>query len=201
MRSIRCWWTVLAIALIAWFGATEAVAQGWSIQSADYGVGKQHVDVTNAVRRLAKGPRFKVDNVTLGVNVAGGASKTLRITARSETGQLRDFTYAEGAIVNATLYHNDEGAGAGDSGGVPAWGGGPGLHIISAVWGSGALRQDVAGRLQGMVSNNRLSVKVNTETMGSDPAPGVHKVLTVVYEYQGKRQTKAVAERNILNLP
>lgn len=199
MRSARLWLTLLAVTLIASFGATEAVAQSWSIQSADYGVGKQRVDVTNAVRRLAKGPRFKVDNATLGVNVAGGASKTLRITARSETGQLRDFTYAEGAMVDAMMYHNDEGAGA--SGGVPAWAGGPGLHIISAVWGSGALRQDVAGRLQGMVRNNRLSVNVNTATMGSDPAPGAHKELTVVYEYQGKRQTTAVAERNVLNLP
>lgn len=201
MRSTRFLLTLVAVTLIAWFGATQAVAQGWTIQHADYGVGKQRVDVTSTVQRLARGPRFKVDNATLGVNLTGGASKTLRITARSETGKLRDFTYAEGATVNAMLYHNDEGAGAGGTEGVPAWGGGPGLHIISAVWGTAALRQDVTGRLQGMVRNNRLSVKATVETMGSDPAPGAHKMLTVVYEYKGKRQTRAVAEREVLNLP
>ncbi len=65
--------------------------QVWSVQSADYGAGSRRQDVTNTVRRLVSGPNFTVNNQTMGTDPWKGADKTLRIHARDDRGNTRDF--------------------------------------------------------------------------------------------------------------
>lgn len=170
----------------------------WWVQTADYGAGNRRQDVTNTVRRLVNGPDFRVNNATLGGDPYVGADKTLRIVARDSNGQQRDFSYKEGSTVNSSMFRGN------------AWNGGPGgpgggqnnlLQITSARWGSGSRFQNVAGRLQGMVRNNRLAVKVTPENMGGDPTPGVSKTLIVTYKWQGRQSNVTKVEGQMLNLP
>ena len=62
MRVARLLLIALLVAVSAILGAADAVAQTWSVQSADYGAGNQRQDVTNIVRRLVNGSNFKVNN-------------------------------------------------------------------------------------------------------------------------------------------
>ena len=60
---------------------------------------------------------------------------------------------------------------------------------------------DVTQRLQNMVSNNGLSVRVNNDLFGSDPSPGRTKELWVSYAYQGQRRNVRVREGDNLRIP
>lgn len=196
---MRSWQSLLRLALVFLFGlvCVSATAQTWWVQSADYGAGRQRQDVTNTVRRLVSGPSFRVNNANLGGDPYVGADKTLRIVGRSTSGQIRDFSYKEGSTVNSSLFR-----------GTP-WGGGtPGtpnngyaLQIITARWGAGTKYQNVTRRLQGMVRNNRLSVKVTPQNMGGDPTPGVSKKVIVDYRYQSRQRQVTRVEGEMLNLP
>ncbi|MGB8887919.1 MAG: hypothetical protein WCC87_14410 [Candidatus Korobacteraceae bacterium] len=202
-------WAVLLCA-----GASDALAQTWWVQSADYGAGNQRQDVTNTVRRLVSGPNFRVNNATLGTDPAVGRDKILRIVAKDASGNVRDFSYREGQTVNAQMFAGGPNSGrpgwpgfGGGSGG-PAWGGGGsgggnnyGLRITSAMWGLGSRQQDVTNRLQNMVLNNRLSVGGSPKTMGGDPVVGVNKTLTVYYNWKGRNLSKTAAENTVLNIP
>jgi hypothetical protein len=209
MRLARLLLTALVVAVFAVLGASDAVAQSWSVQSADYGAGNQRQDVTNTVRRLVNGPNFKVNNANLGTDPAIGRDKTLRIVAKDSRGNVRDFSYREGHTVNSQMFSGGPGFG---SPGRPGWGspggGSPigggnnyGLRITSAMWGLGSRQQDVTNRLQSMVRNNRLSVGVTPQNMGGDPVVGANKVLTVYYNWNGRNQSKVVPENTMLNLP
>jgi hypothetical protein len=199
MRVARLLLITLAVAICAAVGATDAVAQTWWVQSADYGAGNQRGDVTNTVRRLVNGPNFKVNNTNLGGDPAVGKDKTLRIVAKDASGKVRDFYYKEGQTVTSQMF-----AGGPGPGGSPGWGSGNGrfaLRITSAKWGFARFQQDVTSRLQAMVRNNRLSVKVTPQTMGGDPVHGTAKMVTVFYSYGGKSLSKVVNEGDMLNLP
>ena len=160
--------------------------------------GNRRQDVTNTVRRLVSGPNFTVNNQTMGGDPWKGADKTLRIQARDDRGNTREFKYGEGATVDSSMFRGQ-------------WGGGnrPGwppntenvLRINSARWGSGSKMQNVTERLRGMVRNNRISVKVTPQTMGSDPVPGVSKTLIVNYTWQDEPRQTARVEGEMLNLP
>jgi len=206
MPRARLLWMTLAVAICAVLGASDAAAQSWWVQSADYGAGNQRQDVTNTVRRLVNGPNFRVNNKNLGADPAVGRDKTLRIVAKDANGKVRDFHYKEGQTVNAQMFTG------GPSSGRPGWGGGPGgpgwggggnsgLRITSAMWGLGSRQQDVTNRLQSMVRNNQLSVGVTPKTMGGDPVVGATKMLTVNYNWGGRNLRKVAAENTVLNLP
>jgi predicted aconitase with swiveling domain len=169
------------------------------VQSAEYGAGNRRQDVTQTVRRLVGGPNFRVNNTTMGGDPWPGADKTLRIVGRDSQGNVRDFKYGEGSTVNSSMFRGS-GWGSGPGGIVP---GGPNnmLQITSAQWGSGNRFQNVSQRLQNMVRNNRLSVKVTPQDMGGDPTPGVSKKVIVDYRYQGRQQRVTRLEGEMLNLP
>ncbi len=200
MRIARMLLSVVAIAICAALGSSEAAAQNWQVMSADYGVQNNRVDVTNTVRRLVNGPNFRVNNTTMGVDPARGRAKVLRIHARNPGGQMRDFNYNEGQTVDARMF---TGGGFG-GGGYP--GNNPGnqyrnLRIVQASYGAGNRRRDVTSRLQSLVRNNRLDVLVNNNTMGGDPALGQPKNLQLTYEYQGQRRNTNMSEGGRLTVP
>ena len=68
-----------------------------------------------------------------------------------------------------------------------------------AVEGDGSL--DVTAALAGLVKDNSLSVTVNNQTFGSDPAVNRVKRLRVDYELNGKSLQKEVNEGQTLTLP
>lgn len=104
-------------------------------------------------------------------------------------------------MVDSSMFRGTTWNGGGGSGGN---GGGSNnnfmLQIVSARWGSGSNFQNVTQRLQGMVRNNRLSIKVTPQNLG-DPTPGVSKTLIVDYRYQNRQQNVKRVEGEMLNLP
>jgi hypothetical protein len=203
MRRTRLLLMTLAVVTCAVLSASDAVAQTWWVQSADYGAGNQRQDVTNSVRRLVTGPNFKVNNDNLGGDPAKGKDKTLRIVAKDANGKIRDFYYKEGQMVPSQTFAGGFGSGRPlpGSGGGGSTGGSQGLRITSAKWGLARSQQDVTSRLQGMVRNNGLTVLVNPQTMGGDPSPGYKKMVTVFYSYGGRSLSKVVSEGGTLSLP
>jgi hypothetical protein len=75
------------------------------------------------------------------------------------------------------------------------------LQIISASYGIPNHTRDVSGRLRDMVRNGSLNVNVNNDSMGGDPAPEKHKILTLTYSLRGQRRTITVREHDDLTLP
>jgi len=75
------------------------------------------------------------------------------------------------------------------------------LQIVAASSGIPGSAIDVTLRLQNLVRSGHLSVHVNNDSMGADPAPSRHKMLTLTYSYRGQRQTISVRESDDLMLP
>jgi hypothetical protein len=75
------------------------------ILSAQYGTARQHVDVTNRLKELARQDRtFRMGNSTFAVDPDPGQVKSLRIYARVPNGQERMFEYREGSVVDGNLF-------------------------------------------------------------------------------------------------
>ncbi|MGB7728886.1 MAG: DUF3395 domain-containing protein [Candidatus Acidiferrum sp.] len=89
------------------------------------------------------------------------------------------------ALVSATLVHAQVGS----------------LQIIKAVYGKGGMGNDVTRRLQRMIQNNTLDVKVTNANMGGDPNKGADKSLKVDYSFRGQRKQVVVNEGSRLRLP
>ena len=77
----------------------------------------------------------------------------------------------------------------------------PPLTILHAAWGSEGEEEDVTPIVARLVKNNTLSVKADSRTFGHHRSPEKKKRLTVEYELEGKRLTKAVGENILLNIP
>ena len=75
------------------------------------------------------------------------------------------------------------------------------LQILQAYYGAPGRQIDVAGRLQGMVTNTGLSIRVSNDSMGSDPAPNTPKQLYVVYSFRGQQRSVTVSENQDLRIP
>ena len=76
------------------------------------------------------------------------------------------------------------------------------LRILSATYGNGYRVANVTQRLQEMVRNGQLSVYVDNDSMGGDPAPGIRKTLSLSYSFCGGRpQNVTVREGVGLTIP
>ncbi len=75
------------------------------------------------------------------------------------------------------------------------------LQIDKAVYGKAGQGNDVTRRLQRMIQNNTLDVKVTNDNMGGDPNKGADKTLKLDYSYRGQRQHIVVKEGDRLKLP
>ena len=52
-----------------------------------------------------------------------------------------------------------------------------------------------------VIDNGRIHTRVDNDHLGLDPDPHVHKVLRILYWYQGERRNIVVPEHNVLDLP
>jgi hypothetical protein len=183
---------------------------GWQVMYADWGSGNRRADVTQRVRTMLSGNGMvRVNNQNLGGDPAVGADKVLRISARDGRGQVQQFSYKEGASINASQFYNYGGYPGGP--GYPGPGPGPGippgpgygsLQIIRAFWGLNNRTSDVTQILRNQVQQNgTLMIQVNNRNLGGDPAVGADKVLTVTYRVNGREQTATVKEGNTLRIP
>jgi hypothetical protein len=181
----------------------------YRILHARYGLASNNIDVTERLRELAhQDRRFKVENGLFGDDPAPGRVKTLRIYACGPDGATLTFDYPEGGFVDGARF---TGWGGGDWG-RGRWERGWGeenadnpvgeLFIVRAIYGFGNQASDVTDRLRSMARDGRLDIAVDNDTMGSDPAPGRRKSLSIVYSIGGRgQQEKRVSEQDRMQLP
>ena len=116
MRLRRILSRSLALSTFALVLAGSAAAQQYQILRADYGYGKQRIDVTQRLRDLARSnASFRMGNSTFGVDPSPGNVKTLRIHARGPGGNSRVFEYREGSIVDGSQFSGWGGGRWGDT--------------------------------------------------------------------------------------
>jgi len=187
-------------------GAQE---ESWQVIRADYGYKNQRTDVTDILKDLigrgGVNGRVAVNNQTMGGDPAVGADKSLRIFARNRRNEEREFSFKEGAFVEARMFvvRRDE------------WDDRPGdrdrdrdrdrddngLRIIRAYYGVQGRTVNVTELLRERVRGSGLSFVVTNSAFGGDPAVGADKVLIVIYRYQGTETAVAVREGNTITLP
>ena len=204
---------------VGWGGGNWGSVDQYQILGARYGTPQSNVDVTGRLKQLAASNSFfRMGNSTFGVDPAPGVVKTLRIWTRAPNGQEKVFEYREGSLVDGSIF---SGWGGGNWGG-PGWnggwwgGGGPPsggmppprppargqLAIVRATYGAPGRQQDVTRRLQSLIRGGSLSITVNNDTMGMDPAPGSPKSLWVTYTVdRGRQQSATIQENRQLVLP
>jgi len=181
----------------------------WQILEARYGTASRNIDVTQQLRDFARrDDNFQVTNRVFGNDPAPGVVKTLRIYARGPGGATRTFEYGENQVVTGSTFVGWSSGDWGHGGWNSGWGhdtgsGAPrnGVTIVSAQYGEGRDRSDVTFQLRSMVRNGRISIRVNNDSMGTDPAPGRKKSLWVTYYAGGDHKDIRVAENTQLTLP
>jgi hypothetical protein len=199
---------------------TSAQDEGgsWRIVRAQYGWRDRQTDVTDLVGDLigrgGVNGRVFVNNQTMGGDPAVSRDKTLRIIARNEQNQEREFVYNEGAAIDVAMFavrpdelddrprgddrarvddqHRDDRRDDHDRRGV---------SILRAYWGVQGRTANVTVLLRNMQRENGLQVMANNRSLGGDPAPGADKVLIVIYRVQGQETAAAVREGNFLTIP
>jgi hypothetical protein len=75
------------------------------------------------------------------------------------------------------------------------------LRIVNAFWGAPGRGREVTRILQDRIRDGRLRMRASNEDIGFDPAQGIVKTLTVVYEIRGRRQEVKIPEGEYLELP
>jgi hypothetical protein len=182
---------------------------GWRIVRAQYGWRDRQTDVTDLVGDLigrgGVNGRVFVNNQTMGGDPAVSRDKTLRIIARNQENQEREFFYREGAAIDVGMFtvQRDEfdDRPRGDSRRDERRDERRGVLILRAYWGVQGRTANVTELLRSMQRENGLQLMANNRSLGGDPAPGADKVLIVIYRVQGQETAAAVREGNSLTIP
>jgi hypothetical protein len=205
---------------------------GWRVVRATYGYLSQTRDVTPVLLQLISSAgnegRIYISDATLGGDPAPERPKTLRIFARNQRNEEREFTYNEKTsmdifpfllrredpdrkreerredfdrdrqIERRELPDYDRGRDRDDWRDRDDYNG---LFIIRAFYGVNGNNLNVTERLRSMMQGPVLSMKVNNTNMGIDPKPGAEKILIVVYRFQHREEAIILHEGDRLNLP
>jgi hypothetical protein len=174
-----------------WHGGVqeETDSGAYTILHAEYGTERNHVDVTDRLRELARADlTFRMGNSTFGVDPDPRYIKTLRIYARGPDGQERMFEYRESSTVDGSQFKawgrgdwGNEGWNGGWAGGGfrDSGGGDAGEYVIlHAEYGTDRNRIDVTDRLRELARSDR-SFRMGNSTFGIDPDRGHIKTLRI----------------------
>jgi hypothetical protein len=181
-----------------WGGGGDGGDSGqYQILHAEYGTGRNHVDVTNRLRELARADRtFRMGNSTFGIDPDPGQIKTLRIYTRGPNGQPRMFEYRESSTVDGSQFSgwgggdwgNDGWNGGWEGAGYPGGGGDSGQYqILHAEYGTERNHVDVTNRLRELARADR-TFRMGNSTFGVDPDQGRVKTLRIYTRGPGGRQ-------------
>jgi len=164
---------------------------GAKVSSALYGywpgAGGAQRDVTAAVKSLVAGgtSEIRADNAMAGGDPAPNQVKQLRVTYRLN-GRRQTVEVTEGEMLNIPRDARVEQAVYGQ------------LHQPTARRN---LTMDVTASLAGRMENGRLSIRIDNDLAGADPAPNIRKELHVEYTVNGVRKQTTVEENGTLTLP
>jgi hypothetical protein len=160
------------------------------ILQARYGTERNHIDVTDRLREIARRDRrVRLTNDLLGTDPAPGRDKTLRIFARDRQGRERTFDYPESAWIDGGQFVGWAGGSWGDKNYNGGWAGNPyrdrDAHddgqfvILRAVYGTPGHEADVTSRLRDLARHDQ-RFRMGNDTFGLDPDPGRTKHLRIV---------------------
>jgi hypothetical protein len=184
---------LLAMGLLAGVALPVMARDGDSgdflILQARYGTERNHVDVTDRLRDLARQDRrFRLTNDLFGVDPDPGRQKTLRLFARDRQGQERSFDYRERDWVDGAQFIGWGGGRWGEAGGSWGWQGRDrrddrrddgSYTILYATYGTGRREVDVTSRLRELARRDA-RFRLGNDTFGVDPDPGQTKRLRIV---------------------
>jgi len=186
--------SVIGVGSCLFLFAISAAAQGGELVRAEYGDGARRADVTQQVRAFIHDGvlRMDVTDGVLHVDPAYGHLKELFIAVRHWDGQIEEFRFPEHAHINLVL--DPEGGYRFE---------GRELHIMRAFYGNNGHFNDVTEiiRASKRPDGTVFIGLVNNNTMHGDPDPSVHKVLRVLYWFEGQRRQVVVQENGELRLP
>lgn len=180
------------------FGQPIAV---FEVLEAFYQANGRRNDVSSVLRSAIRDGRIsglRVNNQTMGGDPVPGPRKELVVRYRNEGVEYESVTREEGVLNlpnrSDRVWNGPPASnGANDNGGSifgpspnQPIGNQPGinsqLEIVAARWGSGDRWLDVTSDVQSALRNGRLSIEARGQSFwGTDPAPGVQKVLQVRY--------------------
>lgn len=183
----------LATTLMAGMAAPAWAQRGdddgeFIILQARYGTDRNHADVTDRLREIARRDRrVRLTNDLFGVDPDPGRDKMLRIYARDRQGRERRFEYPERAWIDGMQFVGWSEGRWGEQGWSGGWNGNPHrdrnedgqFTILSASYGNPGREVDVTGRLRELARRDQ-RFRMGNDTFGVDPDPGRGKRLRII---------------------
>jgi hypothetical protein len=175
---------MMALSLLLTGIAVAQDAGQFLILNAQYGNERNHVDVTNRLKDLARRDiTFRVTHDSMAVDPAEGQAKMLRVFARGPNGQERFFDFPDGSVFDGGQFRA---FGRGDWGDEHWNGGWQGRNnndagqyvILTAQYGNEYRHVDVTSQLKQIARQDRV-VRLDYRTFGVDPAEGQAKALRI----------------------
>ncbi|HLW81947.1 MAG TPA: DUF3395 domain-containing protein [Candidatus Acidoferrales bacterium] len=161
------------------------------VMRAQYGADFRYFDVTERLNSLIQGDQLvlRINNETMGGDPAPDRRKRLSVVYLFDGQPYRATVDEHGSLElpNGGAPIADDASGA--------------LEILHATYGAEGRRVDITERLRSFVDGNRLQFVVSNDSLGGDPAYGLHKQLRVIYRWQGIRYEAAAAEGATLVIP
>jgi len=210
----RSGWFLIVLAVLVigttMFGpGVGAQDDGWRIIRAEYGYRTQRADVTNLlidqITRGGENGQVYVNDGPMGGDPAQGHEKTLYVRARNRNGEERVFEFKQHSYLDVRMFdvrrgdrddhpgnYGDRDRGRRDS---------DRLRIVGAYYGVQGRTINVTELLRSRMREGIVISVVSNDSLGGDPAPGLEKVLIVVYLVQGNETATAVREGNTLTIP
>lgn len=174
--------SMMALSLLLLATAAAQDAGQFVILNAQYGNERNHVDVTNRLKDLARRDRpFRISDESMAADPDRGHAKGLRVFARGPNGRERMFEFPDGSVFDGAQFRS---WGRGDWG-DERWNGGwngrndndAGQYLIlTAQYGSERRHVDVTRQLRDLARQDRI-VRLDYRTFGVDPDEGNAKVL------------------------
>ena len=204
----------LATSLVAGLAAPAWAQRGeddgeFVILQARYGTERNHVDVTDRLREVARRDRrVRLTNDLFGVDPDPGRDKTLRIFARDRDGRERRFDYPERAWIDGGQFAAWAGGRWGEPNYNGGWAGNPYRNgresgrdegqftILQASYGTPGHDVDVTMRLRELARRDQ-RFQMGNDTFGVDPDPGrTKRLLIVARDRSGQERNFEYVERS-----
>lgn len=174
---------ISTLSLLLGVAAAQDAGQ-FLILNAQYGNERNHVDVTNRLRDLARRDRpFRISDESMEADPDRGHAKMLRVFARGPNGREQFFDFPDGSVFDGAQFRSWGRGDWGDERWSGGWNGRTDndagqFLILSAQYGSERRHVDVTNNLKQLARQDRV-FRLDFRTFGVDPDEGNAKALRI----------------------